>query len=51
MMDYIRNSKGPVEKALQDSGIDKRNMHKGVLVGGLHSHSEGTGDDHGVPQR
>merc|ERR1712046_409484 len=33
-MDYFRNSLGPVEKALRDSGLDKRNVHEVVLVGG-----------------
>ena len=33
-MDYFRNSMGPVEKRLRDSGIDKRNVHDVVLVGG-----------------
>ena len=33
-MDYFRNSMGPVEKCLRDSGIDKRNVHDIVLVGG-----------------
>jgi L1 cell adhesion molecule like protein len=33
-MDYFRNSMGPVEKCLRDSGIDKRNIHEIVLVGG-----------------
>jgi len=33
-MDYFRNSIGPVEKCLRDSGIDKRNVHEIVLVGG-----------------
>merc|ERR1712113_400961 len=33
-MDYFRNSMGPVEKCLRDSGIDKKNVHKVVLVGG-----------------
>ncbi|CAE8610653.1 unnamed protein product [Polarella glacialis] len=33
-MDYFRNSMGPVEKALRDSGIDKKNIHELVLVGG-----------------
>jgi L1 cell adhesion molecule like protein len=33
-MDYFRNSMGPVEKVLRDSGIDKRNVHEVVLVGG-----------------
>jgi len=33
-MDYFRNSMGPVEKALRDSGIDKKNVHEIVLVGG-----------------
>merc|ERR1711943_169976 len=28
------NSMGPVEKCLRDSGIDKRNVHEVVLVGG-----------------
>merc|ERR1719446_1823738 len=31
-MDYFRNSMGPVEKCLRDSGIDKRNVHEVVLV-------------------
>ena len=33
-MDYFRNSMGPVEKCLRDSGIDKRNVQEVVLVGG-----------------
>jgi len=33
-MDYFRNSMAPVEKALRDSGIDKKNIHEVVLVGG-----------------
>merc|ERR1712032_1806763 len=33
-MDYFRNSMGPVEKTLRDSGIDKKNVHEMVLVGG-----------------
>merc|ERR1712003_408925 len=33
-MDYFRNSMGPVEKSLRDSGIDKKNVHEVVLVGG-----------------
>merc|ERR1719231_1557468 len=33
-MDYFRNSMGPVEKCMRDSGIDKRNVHDVVLVGG-----------------
>jgi len=33
-MDYFRSSMGPVEKCLRDSGIDKRNVHEVVLVGG-----------------
>jgi len=33
-MDYFRNSMTPVEKCLRDSGIDKKNMHEIVLVGG-----------------
>jgi len=33
-MDYFRNSMGPVEKCIRDSGIDKRNVHEVVLVGG-----------------
>merc|ERR1711988_1020381 len=33
-MDYFRNSMGPVEKCMKDSGIDKRNVHEVVLVGG-----------------
>lgn len=33
-MDYFRNSMGPVEKVLRDSGCDKKNVHEIVLVGG-----------------
>merc|ERR1719171_2276162 len=33
-MDYFRNSMGPVEKCMKDSGIDKKNVHEVVLVGG-----------------
>jgi len=33
-MDYFRNSMGPVEKCLRDSGIDKKNIHEIVMVGG-----------------
>jgi L1 cell adhesion molecule like protein len=33
-MDYFRNTISPVEKVLRDSGIDKRNVHEVVLVGG-----------------
>merc|ERR1712167_383045 len=33
-MDYFRNSMGPVEKCMRDSGIDKRNVHDVVMVGG-----------------
>merc|ERR1711978_704378 len=33
-MDYFRNSMGPVEKCLRDSGIDKKGVHEVVLVGG-----------------
>jgi len=33
-MDYFRNSMGPVEKALRDSGVDKKAVHEVVLVGG-----------------
>jgi L1 cell adhesion molecule like protein len=33
-MDYFRNSMGPVEKVLRDSGVDKKNVHEIVLVGG-----------------
>eukprot|EP00396_MALV-II-16_sp_LP-1_P000438 gene438-15_t len=33
-MDYFRNSMGPVEKCLRDSGIDKKNVDEMVLVGG-----------------
>jgi len=33
-MDYFRNSMNPVEKALRDSGLDKRQIHELVLVGG-----------------
>ncbi|CAE8608816.1 unnamed protein product [Polarella glacialis] len=34
-MDYFRNSTGPVEKALRDSGIDKKNIHELVLACGF----------------
>merc|ERR1711981_855462 len=34
MGDYFRNSMGPVEKCMRDSGIDKKNIHEIVLVGG-----------------
>merc|ERR1712204_51401 len=33
-MDYFRNSMGPVEKCLRDSGVDKRGVNEVVLVGG-----------------
>ena len=33
-MDYLRNSMGPVEKCLRDSGIDKKGVHEVGLVGG-----------------
>ena len=33
-MDYFCNSMIPVEKALRDSGIDKKNVNEIVLVGG-----------------
>merc|ERR1711959_251933 len=33
-MDYFRNSMGPVEKCMRDSGIDKRGVNEVVLVGG-----------------
>merc|ERR1712086_985443 len=33
-MDYFRNSMGPVKKCMRDSGIDKKNVHEVVLVGG-----------------
>merc|ERR1712096_143321 len=33
-MDYFRNSMGPVEKCMRDSGIDKKSVHEIVLVGG-----------------
>merc|ERR1712176_545928 len=33
-MDYFRNSMGPVDKCLKDSGIDKKNVSEVVLVGG-----------------
>ena len=33
-MDYFRNSMGPVEKCLCDSGIDKRNVHVVALIAG-----------------
>merc|ERR1711912_143463 len=34
MGDYFRNSMGPVEKCLKDSGIGKKDVHSLVLVGG-----------------
>ncbi|EER06446.1 heat shock protein 70, putative [Perkinsus marinus ATCC 50983] len=33
-MDYFRNTMGPVEKVLKDSGIDKKSVNEVVLVGG-----------------
>merc|ERR1711985_36951 len=33
-MDYFRNSLGQVEKAMRDSGLDKKAIHDIVLVGG-----------------
>eukprot|EP00930_Biecheleria_cincta_P014983 TRINITY_DN12657_c0_g2_i1.p1 TRINITY_DN12657_c0_g2~~TRINITY_DN12657_c0_g2_i1.p1 ORF type:complete len:642 (-),score=128.57 TRINITY_DN12657_c0_g2_i1:228-2153(-) len=33
-MDYFRDSMAPVEKVIRDSGIDKRQVHEIVLVGG-----------------
>merc|ERR1712194_985002 len=33
-MDYFRNAMGPVEKALRDSGVDKKSVNEIVLVGG-----------------
>jgi len=33
-MDYFRNAMGPVEKALRDSGVDKKSVDEVVLVGG-----------------
>merc|ERR1712127_943542 len=33
-MDYFRNSMGPVEKCMKDSGIDKKSVHEVVMVGG-----------------
>jgi len=33
-MEYFRNSMGPVENCLSDSGIDKGSVHEIVLVGG-----------------
>ena len=33
-MDYFRSSMAPVEKALKDSGLDKKSIHDIVLVGG-----------------
>ena len=33
-MDYFRNSMSPIEMCLHDSGIDKRNVHEVVTVGG-----------------
>ena len=32
--DCFRNSMGPVEECLCDSGIDKRNVHVGALIAG-----------------
>ena len=37
-MDSFRNSMGPLEKCLRDSGFDKRNGHDVVLVGGSMHH-------------
>ena len=31
-MDYFRNSMGPVEECLCDSGIDKHNVHVVALI-------------------
>ena len=33
-MDHFRNSMGPVEECLCDSGIDKRNVHVVALIAG-----------------
>ena len=33
-MDYFRNSMGPVQKCMRDSGIDQKGVHEVVLVGG-----------------
>jgi len=33
-MDYFRNSLTPCEKCLRDSGLDKKNIHDIVMVGG-----------------
>jgi L1 cell adhesion molecule like protein len=33
-MDYFRSSLGPVEKVLRDGGIDKKQIHEVVMVGG-----------------
>ena len=33
-IDYSRNSLGPVEKCMLDTGIDRKNVHDVVLVGG-----------------
>ena len=33
-MDYSRNSRGPVQKRLSDSGVNERGMHEVALVGG-----------------
>ena len=33
-MDYFRNPMSPVGQCLQDSGVDKRNVHEVVFVGG-----------------
>ena len=32
-MDYLRDAMGPVEKCLQDSGLDKQSVHEVVLIG------------------
>ena len=50
-MDYFRNSMGPVEKCLRDSGIDKRNEHEVVLVGGSTRIPNKTAADPGIPER
>ena len=34
-MEYFFHSMGPAEKCLSDGGIDERNVHDVVLVGGL----------------
>ena len=51
-MDYFRNSMGPVEECLCDSGINKRNVHVVAFIARFHTNSRRAEDDprtlHGV---